>query len=227
MTTVCARVGTAGFRVALFAMLVICARDAAADGERTPMLGLALVGGESSQTPDHINELAGVALDLAWWHGAFGLAVEGSSRWSLDGDTHAFVLGGSARLRVLDGMAPALLDTRQVEVALELQAIVERTWWNTNVATDPMSEGGGLALRVRGATEPEGTHGLAESRYFLRVMTSRWAELDAAARTTMPAGSSSRAFTVLVGIGASFGSGTTSYMDRFRSHPFNPSILGE
>jgi hypothetical protein len=224
MTT---RVGTAGFKLALLAVLGIWARDAAADGERTPMLGLAVVGGGSARTPDHINELVGLALDLAWWHGPLGIAVEGSSRWSLDADAHALVLGGSVRLRVVDGMAPALLDTRQVEVALELQAIVERAWWNTSVATDPLSEGGGLAIRVRGATEPEGTLGLAESRYFLRVMTSQMSEVDAVARMTMPAPATPRALTVLIGIGASFGGGTKSYMDRFRSHPYDPPLLVE
>ena len=205
-------------------MLVISNRNAAADGERTPMFGVAIVGAESSH-PSRVSDVVGIALDLAWWLGPLGIAAEGSSRWSLDGDARAFVLGGSVRLRLLDRMAPALVDTRQVEVALELQAIVERTWWNTNLDIDPLSEGGGLALRVRGAVEPEGTLGLAESRYFVRVMTSQVSELDVAARTTTPTAPTQRALTVLVGIGASFGGGTVSYMHRFRLHPFGSSML--
>ena len=38
MTTERARVGTAGFRLALVAVLMIWARDAGADGERTPKI---------------------------------------------------------------------------------------------------------------------------------------------------------------------------------------------
>lgn len=212
--------------VPLLALLLMCTHDAAADGENTPMIGLAVVGGELTRSPDHINELAGVALDVAWWHGRFGLGAEGSSRWCVDADGRAFVLGGSARLRLVDGMTLALMDTRQVEVALEAQAIVERVWWNaSDFAADPMAYGFGLALRARGAGEPEGTSILAESRFFLRVMSARWTETDAIARTSMPVAASPRALTVLLGVGASFGGGTSSYMYRFRSHPFGPTLL--
>ncbi len=187
------------------------------------MFGLALVAGDSARTPEHDSPLGGLALDLAWWHGRFGLAAEGSALWSADSDgARALVLGVSARVRVLERMMPALMDPRDVELAVEVQAIVEREWWNVSmVETDPMAEGLGLALRVRGAGEPDGTRLLAESRFFLRVMTSRWSELDAVARA-MPAApvTSDRAFTVLVGIGASFGAGSPGYMDRFRPHPF-------
>lgn len=214
--------------LAVFALLLLCEREAAAEGERTPMVGLAVVGGDATRTREQTTGFAGVALELAWWHGRFGLAAEGAARWCIDREARAFVLGGSARLRVLDGMFPALLDTRQVEVALELQAIVERQWWNASgFEADPMARGAGLALRVRGGTEPEGTSVLAESRFFVRVMTSHWADADAAARSTVPSSSSSspRALTVLVGIGASFGGGTSRYMYRFRSRPFGPTLL--
>ena len=33
------------------------------------------------------------------------------------------------------------------------------------------------------------------------------------------------ALTVLIGIGASFGGGTSNYMYRFRSHPTGPTVL--
>ena len=193
------------------------------------MFGVAVVGGEASRTPDQINEVAGVALDIAWWHGRFGLGAEGSARWCIDSDGRALALGGSARFRLLDTMVPALMDSRPVEVALELQAIIERDWWSAaTFATDPTSHGLGLVLRVRGAGEPEGTPVLAESRFFVRVMTSRWADGDAVARTdtlSMPSVASSPAMTVLVGIGASFGGGTSSYMYKFRSRPTEPAVL--
>jgi hypothetical protein len=214
-------------RVPLVALLLMFSREAAADGENTPMVGFAFVGAEAPRSPDHSNELAGIALDVAWWHGRFGLAGEGSTRWCVDAEGRGLVLGGSARFRLADGMTLALMDTRQVEVALELQAIVERVWWDApDFAADPMSYGFGFALRARGAGEPEGTSVLAESRFFLRVMSSQWTPVDAIARTTamLPA-DSPRALTVLLGIGASFGEGTSSYMARFRSHPFGATLL--
>jgi hypothetical protein len=215
-------------RLSVCALLMMCTQ-AAADGESTPMFGVAVVGGEESRTPDHVNELAGVGFDLAWWHGRFGLGAEGSARWNIDSDGRALVLGGSARFRLLDTMVPALMDSRPVEVALELQAIVEREWWSAaSSAADPTSHGLGLVLRVRGGGEPEGSSVLAESRFFLRVMTARWEDGDVVARTdttTMPVATTSPAMTVLLGIGASFGGGTSSYMYKFRSRPSVPAVL--
>ncbi|MDB4956672.1 MAG: hypothetical protein JWO36_4241 [Myxococcales bacterium] len=213
--------------IALGVLLLTSASYADADGEATPIVGLAVVGGDSARTPEHDAALVGVAFDLAWWHGRFGLAAEASERWSLDPDGgRGTVLGVSARFRVLERLMPSLLDPRDVELGLELQAIVERTWWNVSVLeTDPTSSGVGLAIRIRGGADPDGSTRLAESRFFVRVMTSRWTSVDAVARTTMPAGATDRAVTVLVGIGASFGGGTAVYADRFRLQPFEPSLL--
>ena len=214
--------------LAFCALLVTGAREVAADGETTPMFGVAAVGADVSRTGEHDLGLAGVALDVAWWHGRVGIGAEGSARWSIDGEpARATVLGGSARIRVFERKLPSLLDPRDVELALELQAIVERTWWNVAMTElDPTSYGLGLAVRVRGGGDLDGSTRLAESRFFLRVMASRWNELDAVARsTTQPASPMDRSLTVLVGIGASFGAGTRGYVQRFRLRPFEPTLL--
>ncbi len=218
----CTHVGIA------LALLVTTARDAAADGERTPMVGIAIVGADVTRSPQHDLGLGGLALDLAWWHGRLGLAAEASSRWSIDaGAARATVLGASVRLRVLESMMPSLLDPSDVELGIELQGIVERTWWNDAVSdTDPVAYGVGLALRVRGVGDLDGSNRLAESRFFLRVMASRWNGVDAAAtRMTRPEDATERALTVLVGIGASWGGGSPSYVQRFRLRPLERTLL--
>ena len=218
---------TGGARLAVCALGVsIGTRAAFADGETTPMVGLAVVAADSSRTVDHRDGLAGIALDIAWWHGAFGLAAETSARWSIDSESaRAVVVGVSARVRVLDWMMPSLLDPRDVELGLEVQAIAERTWWNLASDTDPSDFGFGLALRVRGSGDPDDLSTLlAESRFFVRVTSTRWNELDAV-RTTAPVSSAERPVTVLVGIGASFGSGTRSYVDRFRTRSVGGGLL--
>jgi hypothetical protein len=212
--------------VTLCALLLTGARHASADGERSPFFGLAVVGAETARTPDHAEDLAGVGLDLAWWHGRFGLAAEGTALWSIDPDgARALVLGGSARLRVLERMVPSLIDPRDVELGLELQAIVERAWWNVAVSEDPTAYGVGIALRARGGGDPDGSLLVAESRFFLRVMSAKWSAIDAVARTMTTPASSDRALTVMFGIGASFGAASPAYMDRFRMHPFEKSLL--
>lgn len=199
---------------------------AAADGERTPMLGVAVVGGDTNLAPAQDEPLAGVGFDIAWWYGRFGLGGEASERWSLQSDgVRATVLGASARLRVYETLTPSLLDPRDCELAFELQAIVERAWWHGAAEVDPTAYGVGVALRLRGGGDADGSTLLAESRFFLRVMTSRWAGIDSVARSTGPTGMTERAYTVLLGIGASFGSGAPSYVRQFRLHPFRSTML--
>jgi len=221
-------VSTTTIRFAIGAFLVIAAREAAADGESTPMLGAAVVGADTQRTPDHDAALAGIALDAAWWYGRVGLAAEGSARWSIDGGgARALVAGASARLRVFERLMPSLMDPRDVEVGCELQAIVERTWWNTAMSADPTAYGGGIAIRIRGGGggDPDTSALLAESRFFVRVMAAQWNAADVIARTNMPVPSSERAFTVLFGVGASWGAGTPGYASRFRLHPFGHTLL--
>src|SRR5262249_17964540 len=106
------------------------------------------------------------------------------------------------------------------------------TWWSGGSmpgAPDPVAYGPGIALRIRGGGDPDGSALLAESRFFLRVMASRWNQDDPAARsmppTPAPTPMTDRTFTVLIGIGASWGAGTPNYTDRFRLRPFHPTIL--
>jgi hypothetical protein len=201
----------------LGALVLLASTDAAADGEQSPMFGGSLV---AVRGPDPDAELAGAALELAWWSGRFGLAFEGSGRWDLRTDgARATVLGASARVRVLDGMLPALLESRDVELGVELHAIVERTWWTGPRADQsPTDYGLGLALRLRGVADAGASLLLAESRLFVRVLSSRQTATDAVARTMAPA-EQDRALTVLIGIGAAFGAGEPRYLERFRVRP--------
>jgi len=113
------------------ALVVLAPRSAAADGERTPMFGFAVVGAETPRTSSDHTELAGASIDLAWWYGRFGLAAEGSALWSVETEgTRVLVAGASARVRVMDMMVHSLMEPRDVEVGLELQGIVERAWWH-------------------------------------------------------------------------------------------------
>lgn len=199
---------------------------AAADGERGPMVGVAVVGGDTSLAPAQDQPLGGVAFDLAYWHGRFGLGGEASERWNLlNNGEHATVLGASVRLRLYESLTPSLLDPRDVAFGIELQAIVERAWWQGAGGVDPVSYGAGLALRLRGGGDADNSVLLAESRLFVRVMTSRQAGVDAVARATEPESTTGRAITVLVGIGASFGEGSPDYVRQFRLHPFKPTLM--
>jgi hypothetical protein len=209
-------------RAALASLVLFGSRIAAADGEATPLFGIAVVGGDSERVPDRDSPLGGVALDIAWWHGRFGLAGEGSALWSAEDDhAHAFVAGASARVRVLERTVPALMEARDVELGVELHAIVERTWWSDALSqADPVGYGLGIALRFRGNGDPDLSSLLSESRFFVRVMSSRWAEPTALARTTMPVATSERSLTLLLGVGAAWGAGTPRYMSRFRLQPF-------
>jgi len=199
---------------------------AAADGERSPMLGVDIVGGDATLAPSQEQPLAGVGVDVAFWHGRFGLGGEASERWALELDgARATVVGASVRLRIYDALVPSLLDPRDCELGVELHAIVERAWWNGSAQVDPNAYGFGIAMRLRGGGDADNSVELAESRVFLRVMTSRWGALDAIARSTDPVAPAGRAYTVLLGIGASFGAGDPAYVHQFRLHPFRPTML--
>jgi hypothetical protein len=201
-----------GFVVA--ALVSIVPVEAAADGEATPMIGGSVVWSPTDQNP---SGMIGAALEAAWWHGRIGVAVEGSGRtFTTDGDKpRALTFGTSLRLRMFDGMYPSLMEPRDVEVGIELQAIVERFWWEGHGLDDP-HVGLGVALRVRGGAD-DGSTRIAESRFFLRVMAApgRTDEVIARSTTTMLP-SESRDLMLLLGIGASFGGGDPRYVNRFR-----------
>lgn len=203
-------------------LLMLVAASAAAEGERTPLIGASVMGGPS--TADYAGVVA-VQLEAAWWLGRLGIAGEASGRWGVDGPggrgVRAGVLGASVRLNVLDTLVPSLLEPSDVELGIELQGIIERAWWDGDVeASEPVSHGLGLALRLRGSGDEINSHLIAESRFFVRVMTNRPKPEQVLARTMTPLPAQSTEprpeVTILLGVGASFGSGDLRYLERFR-----------
>src|SRR5258706_24946 len=92
---------------------------AAAEGERTPMFGGALT---YTDAPDRKVELVGAELELAWWSGRIGLAVDAAARRAIGDDgARSLAVAGSARVLVADWLWPALLEPRDVEMGVELQ----------------------------------------------------------------------------------------------------------
>ena len=206
--------------VAIGSLLLLFAAEAAADGERTPIIGAAVMGGPTTQ--DHMGVI-GVGVEGAWWFGRVGLAAEASGRWGVDGQgSRAAVLGASLRLRLLDALTPSLLEPSDVELGIELHGIIERTWWGgLDSDVEPVSHGLGLALRLRGSGDEDSSRLIAESRFFLRVMAARPISDDGVLARTMtptptPRPDEPPEVTILVGVGASFGSGDRGYLERFR-----------
>jgi hypothetical protein len=202
-------------------IVLLAPATAVADGERTPMIGGAVVGAAANE-----DAFAGAQLEAAWWHWRLGFAAEGSMMWSGDDAARRVtVLGLSTRLLVFDTLVQSLLEPRDVELGLELQGIVERAWWTSDgPQVDPTRYGVGVALRLRGGGEYDLSSLLAESRVFVRVMTSRPLETDAIARTVMPPRERDTAqLTVMIGLGAAWGSGDPDYLERFRMEPFSPA----
>ncbi len=200
---------------------------AAADGETTPMFGAGVVAG-SSTTDD--SRMVGVGLEAAWWWGWLGIALEGSGRSAADDDgAETLVLGGSLRLRVLQAIVPSLLEPSDVELGIELQGILERTWWERTVTdVGPIQQGVGVALRLRGSTDDDMPRLITESRCFLRVMWRRPDANESAARTTMPPVADARdphEVMVVVGIGAAFGGGERRYLEQFRRHATEGAVM--
>ena len=73
---------------------------AAAEGERTAMFGGGLT---YSEVPDHRAALVGGELDLAWWSGRLGLAVEAAAR-GLHDEADGGADAGEDRLGGLSGV---------------------------------------------------------------------------------------------------------------------------
>jgi hypothetical protein len=212
-------------RLAVLALSTAVAIPSAhADGETSPMLGGSLLAGASTQPSE---SMAGVALETAvWWHWV-GAAIEASARAPVEQDAaRSIVVGGSARLRVVQMLVPSLFEPSDVELAVELQGIVERTVWDGALSEhEPYRRGIGIALRFRGSTEDYAPRLIAESRFFLRVMS--WQQPDAgmlARTTTMPTPTTSEVMVVL-GVGAAFGGGDPTYLRQFRRRDFESALL--
>ena len=77
----------------------------------------------------------------------------------------------------------------------------------------------GLALRLRGSGDFDLSNMLTESRVFVRLMTSPPSNDDAIARmTTLPPGARDPGqITLMIGVGAAFGTGEPDYLERFRN----------
>lgn len=181
-----------------------------------------MIGGALTYTdaPDRNAALVGGELDLAWWCGRIGLAVEAAAHRAIeDGDARNLTVAGSARVLIANWMWPSLLEPRDVEMGVELQAIAERTWWSRDDVSDAL--GLGAAIRMRGGSDWEFSELIAESRLFVRVMRSRDDAPDVLARTAGPiiAPSEPHGITVIVGLGAAFGVGKPRYLERFRIKP--------
>jgi hypothetical protein len=198
---------------ALVLPAVIWIPDAAADGETSPLFGAAVFGTTTSQASD---SAAGVELEAVSWHGRIGLAFEASARTAVDGSgSRPIALGGSVRLRLMQTLVPSLLEPSDVELGIELQAIVEQTLWNGELTGhEPTHQGIGLALRLRSSTDEDMPRLITESRFFIRVMS--WQAQDAElARAMQPILPADREVMVLVGIGAAFGGGDAMYLRQF------------
>jgi hypothetical protein len=214
-------------RAALAALvLASSASPARAEGEQTPMFGGSVIGSRTPEQP----ELAGVQLELAWWRGRIGVAIEGSQQWGLERDpTTVTTAGASARLLVYRGFMPSLLEPRDVELGIEVHGVVERAWWQdaANEAA-PIRYGGGVAIRLRGGGDDVSTNLLAESRLFVRVLTSRHDRTELATREmTSPVAPRAQELGVVIGLGASWGGGHRRYVDRFRPRPLDTVVGGQ
>lgn len=201
-------------RAALAVLAISLGAPAArADGELGPMFGGGIVATHGSDT-----DVAGVGAELVQWLGPIGLAAEASRQWTVD-DAHGpqlGTLGASLRVLAFDHVVPSLFDAREVvELGIELQGVVERTWRDDANGRDPVSYGLGLALRLRGATDDDRSNLLAESRLFVRVLRARSAEADVAARETMPAAVADGT-SVILGLGAVWGGGQPAYVAGLR-----------
>jgi hypothetical protein len=199
-----------------------------AEGEHTPLFGASVIG---THTPDQ-PELAGVQLEVAFWRGRIGAAIEGSQQWGIvvdrDQKTAVTAIGASVRLLMYRAMVPSLLDSRDdVELGIELHGIVERAWWQeANHDPAPIRYGAGLTIRLRGGSDDLYSNLIAESRLFLRVMAARYDRSEIAARdmTMFPGGEREREIGVVIGLGAAWGGGQRPYVDRFRPRPLDTFV---
>ena len=72
---------------------------------------------------------------------------------------------------------------------------------------------------VRGSDD-EASRLIAESRFFVRVLTARSTNLDEVAMRTTAPSDGPREWIMLFGVGAAFGAGDSDYLARFRRRLF-------
>ncbi len=204
-------------RLALLVPLLVT-NQAAAEGERSPMIGggvLAARGGDDVG-------VVGVGLEATYWWHRVGIAVEGSRRWQVEsGEPESATLAGGLRVLIANGLLGSFIEPRDLELGLELQGIVEKSWFDGG--GDSVAYGGGIALRLRGGGDAFDSSLLAETRLFVRVMAPRDRD-QFAARTTTPM-VEREPMTVIVGLGAVWGTGERRYADKFRSRFATPLVF--
>ena len=197
---------------------------AAAEGERSPMIGGGVIAG-SQRSPDDEVGLVGVNLEATYWWHRLGIAVEGSRRWDVaSGQAQSATFGGGLRLLVADRLFGSIIEPRDVELGLELHGVIERSWFDDR-SPGSTTYGGGIALRLRGGGDAFDSSLLAESRLFVRVMATPKSDADAIARSTEQPMATREAMTVMVGLGAAWGSGERRYADKFRSRFATPVVF--
>lgn len=188
------------------------------------MIGGSVIAAKTGDPGDE-QGLVGISLEATYWIQRIGLAVEGSRRWAVDGgEPLATTLAGGLRLLVLDRLFESYIEPRDVELGLEVHGLVERTWWDADASTT--AYGGGLALRLRGGGDGFDSKLLAESRLFVRVMKSRDDD-SFAARVSSPQ-MEPAPMTVVIGLGAVWGTGERRYADKFKPRfamPVTPLLV--
>lgn len=216
-------------RCGVVVSLVTSAVTVHAEGERSPMIGGSVIAarGDAGDTGEQ-QGLVGINLEATYWIQRIGLAVEGSRRWAVEGgEPLATTLAGGLRLLLLDRLFESYIEPRDVELGLEVHGLVERTWWDSG-ASATTAYGAGLALRLRGGGDGFDSKLLAESRLFVRVMRSTSDDAFAARMTTGGSQLEPAPMTIVIGLGAVWGTGERKYADKFKprfSMPVTPLLV--
>jgi hypothetical protein len=201
----------------LTALLMMVSGTAAAEGERSPMIG----GGVLAARADEGGQV-GVGLEATYWWHRIGIAVEGSRRWEVEsGDPASTTLTGGLRLLIADQLLGSIIEPRDLELGLEIHGVVEKSWFD--VGGDAVSYGGGAALRLRGGGDAFDSTLLAETRLFVRVMAPR--ERNLSERVVGELMTERTPLSIVVGLGAVWGSGERRYADKFRSRFATPIVF--
>lgn len=167
--------------------------------------------------------VVGVGLEATYWWHRIGVSVEGSRRWDVEsGDPESATLAGGLRLLLADHLLGSIIEPRDLELGLEIHGVVEKSWFDAG--GDDVAYGGGAALRLRGGGDAFDSTLLAETRLFVRVMTPR-SRSSFAERATEAPMAERTPISVVVGLGAVWGSGERKYADKFRSRFATPIIF--
>ncbi len=167
--------------------------------------------------------LVGVGLEATYWWHRVGLSVEGSRRWDVEsGEPQSATFAGGLRVLLADRLLGSIIEPRDLELGLELQGIVEKEWFDGG--GNHVAFGGGVALRLRGGGDAFDSSLLAETRLFVRVMAPRDRDRAIARSIDQPM-AEHEPMTVVVGLGAVWGSGERRYADKFRSRFATPIVF--